>query len=158
VSLRKPNRPDASDARDIALKLLGRREHSREELLRKLAARDFAAADIVTLLDKLEAERWLSDARFTESYIHARQARGFGPVRIRMELRERGVANAIIDERLNAVAGLWADLLYTQYRKRYGATPANDYKERASRARFLQQRGFESEMIWRLLDELKEAP
>ncbi len=149
-----PPKPEERDARQVALDLLVRREHSREELRRKLAARGFEGAEIRSALDRLEAERLQSDARFAESYIFARQSRGFGPIRIRMELGERGVADAVIDEHLDASASQWRELLYAQYRKRYGNEPVREYKERARRARFLQQRGFPAEMIGRLLDDL----
>jgi regulatory protein len=156
VGLSKPNRSEARSARKVALDLLARREHAREELRCKLAARGFDEAEITSALNALEAKRWLNEARFAENYIFARQARGFGPVRIRMELKERGVADSIIDEHLDAQADQWRDLLYAQYRKRYGDKPAHEYKERARRARFLQQRGFPVDMIGRLLDELNK--
>jgi regulatory protein len=144
------------NARKLALGLLARREHSRGELHHKLAARGLNAAEIASVLNRLEAEHWLCDARFTESYIHARQTRGFGPMRIWMELKERGVSDDVIDEHLEAHAAQWKDLLCAQYRKRYGDGPARDYKERARRARFLQRRGFPTDMIGRVLDELSK--
>jgi regulatory protein len=153
VRRNRSSEPDA-DTRDIALGLLARREHSRDELRRKLESRGFDAGDVNSLLDKLAAERLQSDTRFAESYIRARAARGFGPVRIRVELRERGVSDALIDEYLDEHAQRWRDALYAQYRKRFGDKPANDYRERARRGRFLQQRGFSTDMIGRLLDEL----
>jgi len=148
-----PNKPDAG-TRDIALGLLARREHSRDELRRKLESRGFVAGEVNSLLDKLAAERLQSDARFAEAYVHARQARGFGPVRIRVELKERGVSDSLIDEYLDEHAPGWCELLRAQYRKRFGGKPANDYRERARQGRFLQQRGFSTDMIGRLLDEM----
>ncbi len=147
----KQKERDRADARSTALRLLARREHSREELDRKLVARGFDAATVTALLDQLDAEHLQSDARFTESYVHARRARGFGPMRIRMELEERGVAKDLIDEHLDERAAVWQDLMCAQYRKRYGDARADEYSERTRRARFLQRRGFSSDMIWRLL-------
>lgn len=140
--------------RDVALQLLARREHSREELRHKLARRGLDAGEVSSLLDELRAERLQSDERFTESYVHARQMRGFGPIRIRLELKARGVADAIIDAHLDERGGQWRDLLYRVYRKRYGDEPAGEYKEHVRRSRFLQQRGFDAEMIRRALNEL----
>jgi regulatory protein len=158
VKSSKPNRSEASDARKLALELLARREHSREELRRKLARRDLDAAEISSLLDQLRSERLQSDDRFTESYVHARRTRGFGPVRIRMELQERGVADAVISAHLDEHAVHWQDVLYVLYRKRYSDEPVGDYQERARKSRFLQYRGFDAEMIRRLLDDLNREP
>jgi len=154
----KPNRSEASDARKLALELLARREHSREELRRKLARRDLDAAEISSLLDQLRSERLQSDDRFTESYVYARRTRGFGPVRIRMELQEHGVADAVISAHLDEHAAHWQDVLYVLYRKRYSDELVGDYQERARKSRFLQYRGFDAEMIRRLLDELNREP
>lgn len=148
------NKSDARVGRTAALRLLARREHSREELRHKLLKRGIDAVEAKALLEHLENTQLLSDARFTESYIYARRARGFGPVRIRMELQARGVADSLIDEHLDERGEHWQDLLYTQYRKRYGDEPVHDRREYARRARFLQQRGFPHEMIRRLLDDL----
>lgn len=151
-----PNKPDA-DVRAIALGLLARREHSRDELRRKLASRGLDADGLNSLLDTLAAERLQSDARFTESYISARRARGFGPVRIRLELEQRGIGEALIDEHLDERADGWHDLMHKQYRKRFGDRPADSYAERARRGRFLQQRGFSADLIGRLLNEFDKA-
>lgn len=86
-----------------ALEWLARREYSRHELGRRLArwldaerARETAGetateAEIEPLLDELQVAGYLSDERFTESRIHARQAR-FGNRRIVQELREHGLS------------------------------------------------------------------
>ncbi len=140
------------DPRDIALGLLARREHSRAELARKLSAKGVAQDQIPTLLDALEAQRALSDARFTEAYVRVRRQRGFGPLRIRMELRERGVAEELIEAHLQADAPLWAQLAREQYQRRYGASLPEGPGERARRARFLQGRGFPSGLIARIIE------
>lgn len=150
----RPNKSEGRAGRDVALALLARREYSREELRHKLLDRGFDAAEVSALLERLTGEHLLSDARFTEAYIFARRARGFGPVRIRRELQARGVADSIIDEHLDEGAAQWSDLLYTQYRKRYGGKPPKDYAERARQGRSLRQRGFPTDMIARLLGEL----
>lgn len=151
------NKPESRSAREVALGLLARREHAREELRQKLLRRGFDASEVVTLLASLSVERLQSDARFAESYVHTRASRGFGPIRIRMELEQRGIAEALIDEHLDERAEHWRDLLYAQYRKRYGNRSINEHGERARRGRFLQQRGFPLETIARLLDELHRS-
>lgn len=133
--------------RTAALNLLARREHSRHELRRKLAEKcQPTTADLNALLDTLEAERLLSDARFAEAFTAARVRRGQGPVRIRFELRERGVAEALIQATLAGVAVDWAELARLLVRRRFGDTTANG-PDLAKQMRFLHQRGFSGEQI-----------
>jgi regulatory protein len=140
--------------RDTALRLLARREHSRVELDRKLFVKGFEESEIKEILDQLESEGLLSDARFAEAYVRARRQRGFGPLRIAMELAQRGIAKAMIDDHLHARSEDWFDLASSELTKRYGKRRAHSAKERARQARFLQGRGFVSEIIFRVLDEM----
>jgi regulatory protein len=81
----------AASVEAAAVRLLARREHSRAELVRKLAARGAPAELADEVLDSLAARRLQSDERYAESLVTSRIGRGQGPVRIRRELAERGV-------------------------------------------------------------------
>lgn len=140
--------------RNTALSLLTQREHSRTELLYKLSVKGFDASEIEHLLKELEAEDVLSDERYAESYVYARKQRGFGPLRIKRELQERGIAENIIEKQIYTEAESWLSVARQQYRKRFGKELAKDYKDRARQARFLQNRGFSSETIIAVLNEI----
>jgi regulatory protein len=146
------SKPDAADldapaCRRIAVGLLARREHSRRELTRKLGTRGFPDDVIVAALDELERSGVLADARFTDTFIRSRIAKGQGPARIRAELAQRGVAEAQADELLRSADVDWLETIKAVRRKRFGPAPPRDYVERARQARFLQYRGFSSEQI-----------
>jgi Uncharacterized protein conserved in bacteria len=66
-------------------------------LLQKLAAKGFDEDDIRLLLEEFIDKNWQSDLRFAESYSRSRLLKGFGPVRIQYELKERGVDVAVND-------------------------------------------------------------
>src|SRR5690606_23281530 len=85
--------------------------------------------------------------RFIESFINARAARGKGPVRIRAELLERGVASDAAAAALREAAHDWFAVAARTRAKRFGADAPADFKERARQARFLQYRGFDSAQI-----------
>jgi regulatory protein len=138
---------DEAECRRAALDLLARREHSRLELERKLSARGFPETSIDQALDALERSGALAAARFTASFIRTRVARGQGPVRIRAELAERGVAETDVVELLGEAGVDWAEAAIAARRKRFGPNPPRDFKERARQARFLQFRGFDSRQI-----------
>ena len=132
----------AAAIRRSALDLLARREHSYTELLRKLRLRG-AEQELAELeLERLQADGLLSDARFCEAYVYSRSQRGCGPVRLREELRQRGVAESLIDEVLLQESWDWAQLAETAFAKRFPEGAAQDLKERARQQRFMQYRGF----------------
>ena len=98
-------------------------------------------------LAALQADGLLSDARFAEAYLSMRAAKGYGPLRIRMELQERGVDEALISDCLAAAEQDWFAAANAVRRKRFGATLPADFEERAKQARFLQYRGFSTEQV-----------
>jgi regulatory protein len=79
------------NAKDSALNLLARREHSRMELTQKLKLRNFSENEISQTIEQLTQQDLQSDKRFAECYMRSRAEKGFGPVRIKFELREKGV-------------------------------------------------------------------
>ena len=143
----KPEVTDEAVCKRTALDLLARREHSRLELTRKLAAREFPAETIAATLDQLERSGALAETRFTESFIRSRVAKGQGPMRIRAELAQRGVADAEADALLRSAAVDWVAMTRAARQKRFGGAPPRDYQERARQARFLQYRGFDSAQV-----------
>ena len=130
-----------------ALELLTRCEHSRRELVRKLAARGFPDDVIAPVLDELERTGALAEARFTDSFVRSRIAKGQGPQRIRAELAQRGVADTEADDGLRGADVDWLERIRAVRAKRFGPEPPRDYAERARQARFLQYRGFDSAQI-----------
>ena len=122
--------------------LLARREHSRLELERKLQAKGHAPVDIERVLHELSTEGLLSDERFTEAFISSRRQRGSGPIRIAMELQQRGVSEELIQCHLDEQDSQWLSVANKVREKRFGHRPPGDFKERARQMRFLQYRGF----------------
>jgi regulatory protein len=138
------------EARLAAIKLLARREHATLELRRKLIAKGFSADVAASVLTALGEEGYLSDERYAETYIRARTERGYGPVRICAELRERGISDDLIGRGLDEWDEQWIENAERARRKRFGKSIPSDWKERTRQARFLQYRGFSSEHIRRL--------
>ncbi|SHE62224.1 regulatory protein [Modicisalibacter ilicicola DSM 19980] len=139
---------DAATPRDEAIRLLARREYSRAELERRLAAKGHAAESVAEALDDLTEQGLQSDARFAEIFLRSRIARGQGPLKIRAELGERGIDRELIhwafEEAKGAAGTDWFSLACETLAKRFdgpGATP----RERARRERFLAGRGFDFE-------------
>jgi len=138
-------------AKSVAVRLLSRREHSAFEIRDKLAKRDFADDEITQTIEELIAGGWLSDERFAEAYIRMRQTKGFGPIRIAIELHERGVEEIIVETYLHADDAVWSQTVSEQYRKKYKNKAIEDYNDKAKRIRFLQYRGFPLDVIYQVV-------
>jgi regulatory protein len=149
---RQPN-PDAvaeatpQEVRRVALNLLARREHSLLELHHKLNRRGFAPALIATVLEQLVAEDLLNEHRYAELYAHSRVDKGYGPLRVQRELRERGVPATVVAAVLADLEDLWIRKLTELHRKRFGAVLPKDAVGQARQIRFLRYRGFTPEQI-----------
>ncbi|KWN21530.1 recombinase RecX [Burkholderia territorii] len=145
---RKSSKPPRS-LKGRALGYLSRREYSRAELARKLAPYVGEDESVEPVLDALEKEGWLSDARFVESLVHRRASR-VGVARIVSELKRHAVGDTLVEE-VNAQLREteWARA-QAVWRKKFGALPQTP-AERAKQARFLAARGFSSSTIVKLL-------
>ena len=129
------------------MNMLARREHSAEELQRKLFSKGCQRDLAHTIVRQLQSDGLQSDLHFTEVYTHHRSNRGFGPLRIQLELEQKGIAKEIIQQWLDFNANSWFDSVSRVRRKKYGSELPQSYQERARQARFLQYRGFTQEQI-----------
>ena len=143
-----------AEIRDIAIRYLSRREYAIEELRQKLVQR--GADDLLTqqVVGDLTDEGLVSDQRFTEMYIRTRLRRLFGPLKIRAELRARGVSDHLISEELPSDQSMWFDIA-TQWASRRHRGEL-DYAVRAKIYRSLMNRGFTHEQANVALDSLEE--
>lgn len=166
-----------ADVRVAAMNLLARREHSLSELQTKLSRR-FALPDMVaSVLHALQRENLQSDERYAESLLRQRLQRGYGPARVRQDMRERGLDDAAIAAAHAAVEPDWFAVAEEAFARKFGGSavvlPASHssaddeaavdpalrraaqqaaFKEKARRMRFMQYRGFATEHFRHLLD------
>ena len=167
-----------ADVRLAALNLLARREHSLSELQTKLCRR-FDAPDLVaSIVHELQRENLQSDQRYAESLLRQRLQRGYGPARIRQDMRERGLDESAIATAHAAVEPDWFALAEDVFKRKFGSRPvgtsAGDpgrqgenvagpdarreaqqaaFREKARRMRFMQYRGFATEHFRHLLED-----
>ena len=132
-------------AREYAIRLLARREHSRLELRRKLASRGHDADIAEEAVAELARTELQSDARFAEGYVRSAIGRGHGPVKIRADLRARGIDAEGAAKALDTDAD-WLRLARTALAKRFRGQPPTDRKEWARQARFLAGRGYPADV------------
>lgn len=143
-----------AEIRDMAVRYLCRREYGIEELRQKLLLRDCDASIAEKVVGDLADENLVSDERFTEMYVRARVSRLFGPLKIRAELRARGISDVLISRNLPSEQETWFDAASVWAAKRH--TGELDYANRAKLFRSLMNRGFTHEQANVALDSLTE--
>ncbi len=146
-------KPPEKSLRARALDALSRREYSRMELMRKLAPHTDNPDELNTLLDDLQTRGWLSDARFAEQVVNARQSR-YGSRKLAFELREKGVAEDLINATLVNLRDTELERARAVWTRKYGQIPASA-QEQAKQIRFLQSRGFAWEVIRKILGAIE---
>lgn len=151
-----------------ALRYLAQREHSRSELERKLAAalppvekgetggegengdgHESRAEAIRRALDELAARGLLSDERAAESLLAA-QAPRLGRRRLEQAMRAKGLAPELVAATLQASRATEYERARELWQRRFGQAPA-DARECARQMRFLAGRGFDGEIVRRLV-------
>jgi regulatory protein len=150
----KGNSPGA--AYRAATILLAARDRSRVELFRLLTSRGFTRADSEVALDRLNEEGYLDDRRFAHTWARSRlRTKPVGPHRLRQELEAKGVEDDLVREVIQDIyeEGEEAAARRAMERKLSGRGDLSAASRAGRVARFLQRRGFSTEVIRRLLRE-----
>jgi len=138
-----------------ALRLLGRREHSREELRRRLASEEMEPAELEVLLDEFERNGWLSEQRMAEQMVRGAKGR-YGSRQVLDRLRSKGVGGEPLAQAAQVLKAQELESARAVWRKRFGRPPQS-LQEKAKQARFLSGRGFSNEVIRLVLDVEPDA-
>ncbi len=137
-----------------ALRLLSQREHSRQELERKLAAHETEPGQLAQALDELQAKGFINEARVIESVVH-RRASKLGTARVKQELAAKGLSGEAVTEALENLRSTELDRAREVWRRKFG-TPATDPGEKARHVRFLVSRGFAAEVVRRVVQDAED--
>ena len=132
-----------------ALRYLSAREHSRAELVRKLAPHADTPEQLAQVLDELQAKDFISEARVADSVVNRRAAK-FGAARVRHELQGKGLSPELIADAVGALKTTEFSRAREVWRRKF-TDSASDAAGRAKQMRFLAARGFGGEVIRRVL-------
>lgn len=149
--------PDWQQGLEVVLRLLARREHSAQELARKLKQRQFSAALIKDLLTHAQAQGWQSDARFLEIFVRQRVQSGDGPMKLLAALQQRGIDESAAQQAVAELSVDWSEICFERLQRKFGETPPQDAKQKAKMMRYLQQRGFRFDDIKKALNRQQQT-
>lgn len=140
-------RSDLEKARASALASLVMREHSVKELQDKLTRKEYKPESIEIVIQECLKDNYLNDQRFAEIYWRSRARKGFGPIKILMELKQKGIdshmaQDASVQDELD-----FEEVIQAAYEKKFKGKSIKDFKDKLKRQNYLYQRGFDIDLI-----------
>lgn len=137
-----------------ALKFLAYRPRSETEVRAKLTQLGFPNKVIEATVRKLLSLNFVNDETFARNWALGRvEGRGYGPLRIERELRQKGIAKSLINEVLKETSGReeGKERARTLLEKRFKGKDLGDEKVLRRAVAFLQRRGYRDSVIAELL-------
>lgn len=153
---------ESQRAREAAFRLLAVRARSARELQQRLRQKRFPPKIIDRVIADLQAKGYQSDDEFARLYAREKwNNSGWGPARVRQELRAKGIApeltDQVVGETYTDVDLAEAVLPFAQKRWRSTEGLPTDTRRRRL-VSFLQRRGYHWETINRVLERVRENP
>ena len=155
-------RSDYARLLDRAIRILAMRDHSEQELRRKLAAPvmskngpealNVTPEEVDKVVEWCIENRYLDDERFVRQFIARRSRKGYGPARVRQELKQKGISRETIEAAMRECEIDWAQLAKEQAQRKYGEPLPTVFAEKVKIQRFLLYRGYlmeDIQEIWR---------
>ncbi|MBQ4355110.1 MAG: RecX family transcriptional regulator [Bacteroidales bacterium] len=131
---------------DRVLKYCAYQDRSCWEVRRKMRELKMSSAEADELLALLEAEHYVDDARFAESFIRGKMGlKRWGRVKLAVELRKRGVEQSLVNEKLAELDETVYESNLQYLKERWERE--NPDGDRAKLYRFLMGKGYTGDEI-----------
>lgn len=143
---------DPKVARKKAMDFLALREYGQKELINKLRSKGFSDEISSSVVERLTEDGLQNDSRFIESFIRSRIKQGKGQLKITQELEQKNLPSKSIYSALDNLDMNWLELAHEVRIKKFGNNLPDDFNKKAKQIRFLQSRGFENEIIRKILN------
>lgn len=151
VSLKFDAKPvealSVADLKNIAIDLLSRRDHSRQELKQKLLLKGGEVELVANVIDWCVDENYQSESRYCAMLVRAKVNKGYGPAIVSQAAREQGIDRELLTQTLEELEIDWFALALSHYQKKYADKPVTDFQDKHKRMGFMQRRGFNSAQI-----------
>jgi regulatory protein len=148
-----------SKAQNVALSLLARRRHSREEIRRKLMTRGFEHGVVEKVLSECERLHYIDDETAADYFAAELTRKRFGLMRIIDAMKSRGFDGDLINRTIDAhqLVEREPELALAAVEKKWSALQreTDEWKRREKVVRFLRSRGFRQPAISVVLDNMK---
>ena len=132
-------------ARAFAMRSLARRESAESELAKRLRLQGFNEEVIEAVVEYCRGYNWVNDDRYGTMAVRAGAAKGHGPIKIRFDLRRKGLDDMQIDAAFDQPELDWFELAFVLLERRARVTDLGDFKLRMKWLKYLLGRGFTQE-------------
>ncbi|HDX8370515.1 TPA: regulatory protein RecX [Aeromonas dhakensis] len=143
-------------ARAYAMRSLARRESAGSELARRLRQQGYQEEVIEAVVDYCRGYNWVNDERYGAMAVRAGAAKGHGPLKIRFDLRRKGLDDGQIDAAFEQPELDWFELAFELLERRANIADLADFKLRMKWLKYLLGRGFSQEQARYAISALQE--
>lgn len=154
---RKPK--SAQQALQSLMRLCARSEKSSGDALRLMQQWQVPQTERQGVLERLVKERFIDDGRYAEAYVREKsRLSGWGARKIAMQLRQKGVSQAIIDDALRQLdSNVELPRLVDKLRRKIRTTKyTSDYELRGKLMRYALSLGFDYDIVQRAVEDSLE--
>ena len=136
-----------------AIKLLAKRDYSRQELATRLSTLVSDQGRVEAVINKLDEQGYLDDRGVADNILRQGLKIQHGPIRLRLSLRQKGIEQVVIDDALWDMTVDWLGMARTIRRRQFGLTAPLDEKSKAKLVRHLQHCGHSMDVIREVVEE-----
>jgi len=147
------------EALSYTMDLCSRQEKCSSEIMEKLKKFKVQEASMVKVLQTLKKEGFIDESRYAGMFVRDKlRINRWGKIKIQYMLSAKRIPEMIIRDALDGIddQNYQAILKEELSKKQKSVKAKNPFEVRNKLARFAQQRGFESGLIFQVLDEMKK--
>ena len=144
-------------ARAFAMRSLARRESAESELANRLRQQGFNEEVIAAVVEYCRGYNWVNDERYGAMAVRAGAAKGHGPIKIRFDLRRKGLDDMQIEAAFDQPELDWFELALALLERRARVADLADFKLRMKWLKYLLGRGFTQDQARYALTALQDA-
>jgi regulatory protein len=148
------------EALSYTMDLCSRQEKCSSEIRERLEKFKLPGADVEKVLQTLKKEGFINESRYAGMFVRDKlRFNRWGRVKIRYMLSAKRIPEDIIRDALDGIDNYdYVEILKEELlKKRSQVKDSNPFTVRNKLARFGLQRGFESGLIYQVLDEMKKT-
>ncbi len=137
--------------------LCSRQEKCTGEIRRKLAGYRLPALEIDRIIEILSKENFINDERYAISFAHDKfRFNKWGRIKIEYELKHKGISNSHVLKALESIdRSEYLNMIKSELNKKFKkAKTADKYIMKSKLVRFGQSKGFETELVFKIIDEI----
>jgi regulatory protein len=145
------------EALSRAMAICATNEHCSDDILNKLRSLGLNDKDAGEVLNRLEKDNFVSDKRYSRAFVNDKfRQNKWGKIKIAAMLRAKRISSEMISSALESIDEeqymlTLRDIIARQRKVTKARTP---YELKGKLVRFAMTRGFESDLIYEILNEI----